>query len=171
MLTCLTSQNKLISTPGFFIALLVTKDDRQCGHVIERLEDRITSTKVLTLMVELDQVVDIENVFWTLPVYFPIVLNFGILLICGITCLIIQRFCAQDINWKKYEPSSAIFDDVVLSEFKKNFRKKNVNYISSTYFGKMIIVISIFFAIPVFELTTYNLIVSAVVMKTDNTLC
>lgn len=153
----LSTQNKLISTPGFFIALLVTKDDRQCGHLVES-QQNITSTTTLTVAVELDQLVAIENVFWTLPVYFPIALNFGILFICGCICVIIQRFPAQDKNWKTFKATET-FDDVTLSDFNENFRGKKFS-IRSTYFGKMIIVIAMFFAIPVFELTSYNLTVS-----------
>lgn len=137
--------------------MLVTKDDRQCGHLIES-QQSITSTTTLTVVVELDQLVAIENVFWTLPVYFPIALNFGILFICGCICVISQRFLTRDTNWKKFEPIET-FEDVTLSDFNENFRGKKIS-IRSTYFGKMIIVIAMFFAIPVFELTSYNLTVS-----------
>lgn len=118
----------------------------------------ITSTTNLTIVVELDHRVDIENVFWTLPVYFPILLNFGILLICGSVCIIIQRYCRQEIHLNRSRPSKS-FDDVSLSKFKENFGDPKSS-IRSTYFGKMVIVIAMFFAIPVFELTIYNLTVS-----------
>lgn len=154
-------QNKLISTPGFFVALLVTKDDRQCGDLLERLQkESMNSTTTLTLIVELDQLVDIENFFWTLPVYFPVLLSFGILLICGGVCVIIQRCCTQKIKLNRSEPSKR-FQDVSLSDFNKNFGEKKKS-IPSTYFGKMIIVIAMFFAIPVFELTSYNLTVNLI---------
>lgn len=150
-------QNKIISTQGFFIALLVTKDDRQCGHVSLLAEKDIVSTTNLTIVVELDQLVDIDNVFWIMPVYLPILLNFGILLICGGVCVIIQRYCAKEIKLNPFEPTER-FDDTPLSVFIKNFGKPK-NSIRSTYFGKMVIVIAMFFAIPVFELTIYNLTV------------
>lgn len=122
-----------------------------------------TSTTNLTIVVELDHRVDFENVFWTLPVYFPILLSFGILLVCGSVCVIIQRCCGQEIHLNRSE-SSESFDDVALSKFNKIFEDKKSS-IRSTYFGKMVIVIAMFFAIPVFELTIYNLTVSNATCK------
>lgn len=141
-------QNKLISTAdGFFIALLVTKDNRQCGDLLDRLrlqKEVINSTTTLTMIVELDQ--PITNVFLTFPVYFPILLNFGILIICGGACFIVQQYCTREIILNRSEPSER-FQEVSLSDFNKTFGKRK-SLVRSTYFGKMTLVVAIFFAIP-----------------------
>ncbi|KAG4076386.1 hypothetical protein HA402_005829 [Bradysia odoriphaga] len=165
----IVTSNKLISTPGFFVALLVTKDDRQCGHLTESSSRTINMTTEFTLVLTNDQLVDMENVFWSLPVYFPIALNLGILLICGAVCIVIQVCCTGKRNREGFV-SLKKFTVVSVSDFNEDFnRKYGERKIPHTYFGKMIIIIAMFFAIPVFELTTYN--VTVLHTTGDNDIC
>ncbi|KAJ6645504.1 Cholesterol uptake protein 1 [Pseudolycoriella hygida] len=155
----IVTSNKLMSTAGFFITLLVTKDDRQCGHLIENPLLPINMTTRFMVTLSNDQLVDLENVFWTLPVYLPIVVNLGILLICGGICIAIQVCCTGKKNRQTFVRSKT-FNVVSVYDFNEDFEKKyGERKIPHTYFGKMIIIIAIFFAIPVFELTIYNVTV------------
>lgn len=186
---------------------MVTKDNRQCGHLIESSQKDVTRTTNLTIVVERDQVIDIDNSFWIMPTLFPIVLNFAVLLIFGMLCVIMQciytkceeyneslansrggrierpKDSTEEIRMLRKEPENVTLNDfnenfdksmptirsirklrkeqkdVPLSDFYENFGK-SMSTIRSTDFGKMIIVIAIFFSIPVFELTSYNLVVS-----------
>lgn len=156
-------QNKLISTSGFFIAVLVTKDDRQCDHLIESPLQTIDKFTKFTLVISNDQLVDMENgLFLTSPVYVPMVLNLAILLFCAIVCIAMQAyFTRQGNHHQENFVERKMFTVISVREFNENFIKKyGERKTPHTYYGKMIIIIAIFFAIPVFELTIYNVTVS-----------
>lgn len=112
----------------------------------------------LTIIVQPDQIIHIANNFWKLPISIPIAINLVILLIAGFVCLITQTCCKRKIELGMPKSRETI-SDVTLVDF-YNIVGKSAKPFPSTYFGKMVIVIAIFFSIPVFELTSYNLTVS-----------